>query len=285
MIHIIVSLCLLQGCKDAKKPSIEAQENQYLYFDQWKIKDDQFENWVKAQPKEVITRSYAVMDSSLLEPVGKLHDEYIYRFNNKGYCVYLRRNVYQDTTEAFYSYTDSGYQFREDQLTNAGREKTTIRFDKSLPVNRHSYRTLTYEKKELTDSSLTSFQPEGKVTISWPSYDQNSDSEERWYLNGRLVKIVYTEEGIGDTTYYNRDENGILLSVISKEERNIYRNNEKGDPILHLKYMGNKLYSETRVHYEYDEHGNWIRRFWITEPRAGIGFTVGQFQIREIKYR
>jgi hypothetical protein len=286
LIVLLSILFLHAGCRNAGSRYHEAKTSHYVYFNKWAIPNEYFESWLKDEPKEVITRSYATSDSSLQEPEHQLYDEYVYQFDNQGNCIYLRTNSFSKKTEAFYSYTDSGHQLREDTLWSGQGKKATIREEKSTVLDQQSYRTQSYVHKELTETTVTRFDTNGKVTITWPPSEANTESEQRWYdANGRIVKKVEIDEGEADTTYYNRDKSGLLQSIVTNEGREEYQNNEKGDPVLQLTYMKKTLYSVTRLRYEYDMHGNWIKRFSMRRPAGNYGFDVGTLQVRKIRYK
>jgi hypothetical protein len=88
-------------------------------------------------------------------------------------------------------------------------------------VNNHSYRTQSYKHNELTETTVTSFDEAGKLTITWPPSDVETESEQRWYDDhARIVKTIMIDEGEADTIYYTRDKNGVLQSIVRTEERN-----------------------------------------------------------------
>jgi hypothetical protein len=281
----LLSILWLISCREAKKPANDSQTSQYIYYDKWRTPGDPFDNLLKDKPVQVIIRSYSTTDSSLQEPTGQLYDEYIYRFDEQGNCIHYRSNVFGDTTEADYGYTENGFQFSENRLTHNGTQKTIIRTQKSMPINSHAYRTQFYKQNELIDTTITSFDADGKVTITWPPGNPEIESGQRWYKDGRLVKTVYITKRRVDTTYYERDKNCILQAINNEEKQDIFQNNEKGDPVVHLLYVNHALYLETRIRYQYDAHNNWIRRFLITKPgNSPKGSNIGQLQVREIKY-
>jgi hypothetical protein len=285
-IAVLLSILFLYAsCRNADSGYSTGNTNQYIYYNKWTIPNEYFETVLKDQPKEVITRSYTTSDSSMQEPEHQLYDEYVYRFDSSGNCIYLMTNTFNDHTEVFYNYTDSGPQLREDTLLRRGTKRATIREERSKALDQHSYRTQTYVHKELTETSVTSFDAEGKVTITWPPSDPNMESELRWYnVDGRMIKKVEIDEGEADTTHYYRDKNSILQSIVGSELRYECQNNEKGDPVIRKNYRNNRLYSVTRLKYQYDAHGNWIKCFSISEPTGNSLFVPGELQVREIKY-
>ncbi|HVS96047.1 MAG TPA: hypothetical protein VHE54_06155 [Puia sp.] len=238
-------------------------------MNKWSLGDRVDRQPLRGHPKEVI--EYSVVESDSGRP-GNWRAFYIrYRFNEDGDMIYRGSYVNDKlvTTDEF-QYGIDGLQGKS---TDFQGHRTAIL--RSRPLGNHAYKTVSTDFNGKVTGYISTILQDGRDQTAEKYHDTTMAGkpfyiEHDYFDTGRLSRSVIRSADGRETVFrffYSRwdQPDSILVSLDTDSSarlvrREIFFNNEHGNPGRRLTIEGEDTTGDNEYKYEYDTRGNWTRR-------------------------
>lgn len=288
---------VVSSCRSKSKPPIE-----YVNHDKWIGYGDLSRHPLKGQPKEVREDFYRQLSDTTPEASGKHINYERYRFDKEGNMVYY--NFVIDSMisgENFMTIDENGFQYKsinKDPVADTAVAAETL--IESVKVGPGVFRETKTRRGEKSDGySIMRFENGGDIVSreAWRSDTMVNKVIEK-YVDGKIHSIVNNDRGmLQQSIRYYYSSKGILDSSVESMggvamRRELFINNEQGDPIIHEKWRDGNLDTRQRFVYRYDDKGNWIRKLEYADKQnpmynmdgPDVKFPGYSLTVRQITY-
>lgn len=250
-------------------------------YERWKISGWKKVSYMRSTPKEVSSTYLILLSDTSINATGVAVDTQLTRFDREGRMDYFRKSDGTDTEEDHYFFDDEGL-IQQSLLTH--KEGAHISIDTMKTVRKRlderSFVIDYYQHDQDYQSDTVTFGVDDDVRLKRVRAGVPMYTLITWYKHDRPAKDEGSD-GYGRTGHiYHYDKNDNLegISFSNPDQKEVFINNEHGDPLLHYTTLGRDTTQLERHQYLYDSHGNWTRRLtwkknleppvvFITNPR------------------
>jgi|GEM_PF-2294846 len=267
----------------------------YYAKGRWRVADPNSYRPLKGQPIEVGDSVFGEREEGRMDSTGKFLESEKWIFNKQGALRY-RRLFFTDSfwNETIIRRNDSGE--RHFIVMHSGADKksdTAMIFKLEVQADGRFKETAIDPQGHTSRISFISFPSGGDVLKEEFQEDtasgaKISTTDLNVYDGDRLLQLVEQHiSGDSARAEYFYSTRGFLDSIINRmngkiSRRDIFKNNESGDPIrlLTLSPMGDTVEDHT-CRYEYDRQGNWSKRW---ERQVSSNSQYGEFLFKGDHY-
>jgi antitoxin component YwqK of YwqJK toxin-antitoxin module len=256
-ITFLLALIIAAGCRDGGR---------YLNDAKWIMPGDPGYRPLKAAPQMVTEFSYREQEDTTL--IQKQYLRFEIGFYPDGGVAY--RKSYMDgklVTTFEVRYTDDGIQSKT-YLANAG-STDTLRTT-SVPLGQGRFKIISMHRDHSVTASIAIYLADGKEQKV--EYYRDSSTVGKpyegvvyHYQGHHLIKADMFGSDGGDEEDFFYSRGNSPDSILFRKggtvfKREIYRNNEQGDPLQYWLIAGKDTMVRSSYTYQYDVHGNWTRQ-------------------------
>lgn len=257
-----IALFCITACKN---------EMGFVNYDKWKIPNRPGQGFVRGNPKEVKEQYFEIADTTLLGE-GRMNGEEVYRFDNQGNLLdgytMIDSLMY---AEFSYKYSELGKAYKYYSYTTKAKDSMIgMAYTSTEKLSPNRFKIIHFKDSQKRYDEYYTFSNK-RVDLETVVAPERRTFSTYWQQNNRLVKIDRTD-GDGQTSdFYFYNSKGHLDSIIYKNKgkspsadhiigKEIFLNNEYGDPIITYSVTNNDTTDLEKNLYQYDSKKNWIRR-------------------------